>query len=83
MQTGSLCCLYGVRVLLCHDHMIEDVISCDQHGKKNQKTIKRVKTKNAVEPISIVSEDIDLSMDRPENYIVEGSEKEVSRAKKV
>ena len=61
--------------------MVEDVISCDQHGKKKRKKVKRSKTKDAVKPISIVSEEIDLNMDRPET--VEGSEKEVIRAKKV
>ena len=48
---------------LCYDHMVEDVISCDQHGKKKGKTVKRSKTKDAVKPISFVSEEIDLSMD--------------------
>ena len=51
--------------------------------KKKRKTVKRSKTKDAIKPISITSEEIDLNMDRPENYTVEGSEKEVIRAKKV
>ena len=70
-------------ILLCYDHMVEDVISCDQHGKKKRKTVKRSKTKDAVKPIYIVSEEIDPNMDRPENYMVESSKKEVIRAKKV
>ena len=70
-------------ILLCYDHMVEDVISCDQHGKKKRKTVKRSKTKDAVKPVSIVSEEVDLNMERPENYTVEGSGKEVIRAKKV
>ena len=53
-----------------------------EKGRK-RKTVKRSKTKDAIKPIIIISEDIDLNMDRPENYTVEGSEKEVIRAKKV
>ena len=63
--------------------MVGDVISCDQHGKKKRKKVKRSKTKDAVKPISLVCEEIDLNVDRPENYTVDGSEKEVIRAKKV
>ena len=28
-------------ILLCYHHMVEDVISCNHHGKKKRKTVKR------------------------------------------
>ena len=34
-------------ILLCYDHKVEDVISCDQHEKKKRKTVKRSKTKGS------------------------------------
>lgn len=59
--------------LLCHDHFVEDTNSCEHGKKKGRKGIKKRKEGEMVKEVVKAPE----CCQKPENFIVEGSSKEV------